>query len=134
MGGPERPPSWLARERIGPQLEVHDQRARQRLSGRARARRVDAFDVHRRAVARGHPQPLALPAGFRIIDAAVHALREEAHRVGDAELDHLAVRERVQRIREIAGADRGVLAQTEDVVLVHPRVIRAFGSTLPSRE
>src|SRR5437899_8997064 len=49
-------------ERIGAQLEMHDQRAGQGLAGRAGTRRVDALDVHRRSVARGHPQSSALPA------------------------------------------------------------------------
>src|SRR5438445_492814 len=57
------PAGRSVRERIRPQLKAHDQRAGQRLTGRARARCVDALDVHRRAVARGHPQPLALPPG-----------------------------------------------------------------------
>src|SRR5262245_54935325 len=83
-------------------LEIHDQRARQRLARRAWARRVDTFDVHRRAVAGRRPEPAALPSGLRIVDAAVDALGEEAHRVGDAQLDDLAVRERVERIGEVA--------------------------------
>ena len=47
-------PSASMRERIGPQLEIHHQRARQRgrcLARRARRCRVDALDVHRRAIA-----------------------------------------------------------------------------------
>src|SRR5438445_7717926 len=128
------PAGRSVRGRFRPPLKAHDQRAGQRLTGRARARCVDALDVHRRAVARGHPQPLALPAGFGIIDAAVHALGEESHRIGDAELDDLAVRERVERVREIAGPDGSVHAQAEDVVLVYPRVVRGFGGAVASGE
>src|SRR5262249_1276257 len=40
----------------------------------------------------------------------------------------------VQRIREIAGADRDVPAQAEDVVLVDPRVVRALGGALAAGE
>src|SRR2546427_6719724 len=121
-------------ERIRTQLEVHDQRAGQGLAGRAGTRRVDALDVHRRSVARGHPQSSALPAGLRIVDAAVHALGEEAHGIRNAQLDDLPVRQRVERIREIAGADRRVRAQAQDVVLIDPGVIRPLGGALPAGE
>jgi len=58
-------------ERIGAQLEVHHQWPGQRLSRRARTGRVNTFDVRWRSVAGGRPQALALPAGIRIVDAAV---------------------------------------------------------------
>ena len=103
------------RQRIGAQLEVHHQRARQRLARRARTGGVNAFDVRWRSVAGGHPQSFALPAGIRIVDAAVHAFGEETHRIGDAQFNDLPVRHRVQCIREIAGPDGRVRAQTQDV-------------------
>src|SRR5262249_2293141 len=121
-------------QRIGAQLEVHDQRARQGLARRSGARRVDAFDVHGRAVAGRHPQPPALPPGLRIVDAAVDALGEEAHRIRHAQLNDLSVGQGGQRIRKMAGADRDVPAQAEDVVLVDPGVVRALGSALPAGE
>src|SRR5215469_923895 len=81
----------LMRERIGSQLEVHHQWARQRSragTGRAGRGCIDALDMRRRAVARRHPQAAALPAGIGIIDAAVEALGEETHRIRHAQLDH----------------------------------------------
>src|SRR5438067_2253901 len=79
-------PVGSVRERIGAQLEMHDERARQRLAWRARTGRVDAFDVHRRSIAGRHPQPTPLPPRLRVVDATVDTLGEEAHRIGDAEL------------------------------------------------
>jgi len=84
------------REWIGAQLEVYDQRARQRLARRARTGGVNAFDVRWRSVAGGHPQAPAFPAGIRIIDAAVHAFGKEAHGVGDAQFNDPPVRHCVQ--------------------------------------
>ena len=113
---------------------MHDQRAGQRLAGRAGTGRVDALDVHGRSIARGHPQSPALPASLRIVDTAVHAFGEEAHRIRDAQLDDLPIRQRVQRIREIAGTDGRVGTQTQDVVLVHPGVVGAFGGAVSARK
>src|SRR2546427_12741659 len=81
-------------ERIRTPLEMHDQRAGQGLAGRAGTRRGAALDVHRRSVARGHPQSSALPAGLRIVDAAVHALGEDAPGTRNAPLADLPVRPR----------------------------------------
>src|SRR2546426_11041041 len=134
LRGRSRPPMYLMRERIGAQLEVHDQRAGQGLARSAGTGGVDAFDMHGRSVARGHPQSPALPAGFRIVDAAVHALGEEAHRVRDAELDDLPIRQRVERIREVAGTDGGVRTQAQDVVLIHPAVVGTFSGAVPAGE
>ena len=86
--------------------------------------------MHGCPIAGRHPEPLALPPGRRIIDAAVDSLGEEAHRIRNAQLDDLPKRQRVQRIREVAGADGRVRAQAEDVVLVHPRVVGALGRTV----
>src|SRR5262249_42581886 len=121
-------------QRVRPQLEVHDQRAGQGLARRARTGRVDALDVRRGAVAGGHPQSFAFPAGIRIVDAAIHALGEEAHGIGDAQFNDLAIGQGVQRIREITGTDGGVRAQAQDVVLVHPGIIGRLGGTVPAGE
>src|SRR5262249_39978865 len=121
-------------QRIRAQLEVHDERTGERLARRAGTRRVGAFDVHRRAVAGRHPQSPALPPGLRIIDATVDALGEKAHRIRHAQLDDLSIRQGVQRIRKIAGADRNVLTQAENVVLIDPRVVRALGGALSASE
>src|SRR6266568_2193215 len=118
------------RERIRAQLEVHDQRARSGgcgLAWRAWSGRVDAFDMDRRAVAGGHPEAAALPAGIAIIDASVEPLGEKAHRIGDAKLNDLSADQGVERIRLVAGGDRHVRAKAEDVVLVDPRVIGILG-------
>src|SRR2546423_7030802 len=111
---------------------MHDERAGQGLAGSAGTRRIDAFDVHGRSVAGGHPQSPALPAAVRIVDSAVHAFREEAHRIRNAQLDDLPVRQCVERIREITGPDRDVPAQAEDVVLVDPGVVRPLGGAVPA--
>src|SRR5262245_50269593 len=78
---PDRPSTRLFRQRIGPQLEVR----------RQRLRALAAFDQPWRAVAVAAPQTPALPAGFRIVDAAVKPLGEEAGRKGTANRHNLAV-------------------------------------------
>ena len=57
-------------------------------------------------------------------------LAEEAHRIRNAQLDDLAIRQGVQRIREVADPDGSVRAQAEDAVLVHPRVVGTLGRTV----
>jgi len=57
---------------VGPQLDVH----------RARLRALAAFHQPGCAVTVGAPQPAALPAGIRVVDAAVEAFGIEAHRYG----------------------------------------------------
>src|SRR5712671_8237765 len=47
--------------------------------------------VEDRAGAGRGPQPAALPAAARIVDAAIDVLGEEAERVGHAQIDELAV-------------------------------------------
>src|SRR5437667_10332726 len=70
-------------ERVGPELELHD----------LARRPLAALDVERRARGVGGPQPLALPAGVRIVDAPVHPLGVEAHGVGHAKAAEPAGRE-----------------------------------------
>src|SRR4029453_15257941 len=122
------------RQRIRSKLEMHDERARQGLARRARARRVDALDVHGRAVAGSHPEPSPFPARIRIVDAAVDALGEEAHGVGDPQLDDLPIRQDVEWAGEVAGTDRRVRAEAQDVVLVDPRVVGALGRAVAAGE
>ena len=100
-------------ERIGAHLEMH------RHGRHAHA----AFLVPWRAVAARRPQAAALPAGIRIVDAAIEALGVEAGRVRHLHDDHLAAGERDQAVIEIAGRDRDVVAEPERVVLVDPGVI-----------
>src|SRR5262245_64100614 len=78
----------------------------------ARARALAAFHQPRRAVTAGAPQPAAFPAGIRIVDAPVEALRVEAHRVRNTHQDHFAVFQRHKTVVEISGGDRDVLAET----------------------
>src|SRR5579872_84356 len=105
----------LVGQRIRPQLELHG------LAGCALA----AFEVPRSARGIRGPESLALPAGFRIIDAAVQALGEEAHRVGNShhqELSGLGI-ERFESVHLVAGGDRSILAEAERVELVDPVVV-----------
>src|SRR6201999_2739079 len=75
------------------------------------------------AVAIGGPKPAALPAGIRIVDAAVEALGVEAKRIRHADRDHLAVLQRDEAVLQVRGGHRNVFAETEGVVLVDPRVV-----------
>src|SRR5690242_20945813 len=73
-------------EWIGTELELHD------LTGRALA----AFEMERGAGGEGRPHRSPLPAALGIVDAPVHALGVEAHRVRHAQVDELAVDQREQ--------------------------------------
>src|SRR5213594_1730993 len=69
------------RQRIRPQLEFHH----------FAFLPLAALDVVRRAARIGRPHALALPAEARIIDAAIETLGVEAHWIGHAQGDELAV-------------------------------------------
>src|SRR5262245_45230838 len=112
----EPTPSGLFRERIGPHLELHD----------LRPLTLATFVMERRAVAGRRPDAAALPAGVRVIDAAVHGFGIEAHRVRHHEVDHLAVLERDDRLVLVAGGERHVRAQPKRVVLVDPGIVARF--------
>src|SRR5262249_9498421 len=71
----------LPRQGIGPQLKAHD------LGRRAFA----ALDGERGPIAERRPQARGLPTAVRIVDAAIHPFGVVAHRVGDAQIDPLAV-------------------------------------------
>ena len=62
-----------------------------------RQRSFAALHMERRAAAERRPQSAALPAGIGIVDAAVEALGVEAHRIGHAQDDELAVDQRDER-------------------------------------
>src|SRR5882724_7699223 len=83
----------LLRQRIGPQLEVHGHGLHA----------LAAFLQPGCPVAAADPQPATLPAGIRVVDAAVEPLGVEAERVRDLERDHLAVLERRQAVHEVGG-------------------------------
>src|SRR5262249_738015 len=106
-------PITLPRQRIRPQLELHH------LAGRALA----AFDVIGRAPRIGRPQAFALPAAIGIIDAAIEPLGVEAHRIRHPQRDALAVHQRLDRVRQIAGRHRHVLAEPEGIELIDPGVV-----------
>src|ERR1700730_13182519 len=80
------------------------------------------------SVAARGPQPPALPARVRIINASVESLSIEAHGIGHAEDDHLAVLERNQTVIEVAGGHRHILAKSEGVVLIDPGIIAGLGA------
>src|SRR5438128_11225715 len=81
-----------------------------------------------RAAAIRRPQSSGAPPAVGIVDAPFHAFGEEAHRVWNAQVDPLAVRERLNAIGLIVENDDGVLSKAKDVVHVDPDVIRACDS------
>src|SRR6185369_11373112 len=98
---------------------------------RQRLRAFAAFDQPRRAITVRRPQAAALPAGIRIVDAAVEALGVEAERVWHADRDHLAVLvEGDEAVHQVGGRHRDVVAKPEGVVLVDPRVVARLGAVL----
>src|SRR6185437_2705200 len=88
------------------------------------------FMQPRRAVAARRPDAARLPAAIRIVDAAVHPLGVEAHRIGHAHHHPFAVDQRKQRVVLVAGRDRHVLAEAERVVLIDPGVVARLGAVL----
>src|SRR5207245_6243879 len=81
-----------------------------------------------RAGAPSRPDSLTLPAGLRIIEAPVHSLGEETHRIGYAHDHKLPVYQGDQRIRGVAGNNGYVLSQTQRVERIHPDVIDSVGA------
>src|SRR5262247_1405948 len=96
------------REWVGAELELDD----------LACRPFAAFDVEGCTGGVRGPQPLAFPAGARVVDPSVHPLGVEAHRVGDPQDDELAVHEGQQPLVGVPGADRYVSAQAERVELI----------------
>src|SRR5262245_34300383 len=97
-------------ERVRAHLELHD----------LRAAFLAALAMKERASAGGGPEAAAPPVCFRIVDAAVEALRKDAHRIRKVKGDELALHERIERIAAIAHRDRHVLAEAEDALPVDP--------------
>src|SRR4029434_10629835 len=106
------------RQRIRSQLELYN----------LGLRPLAAFDMVGRSAGVGRPYSLALPPRFRIVDAPVHTLGVESHGIGNAKRDELSVHQDFQRISKIAGGERHVPAQPEDVVLINPSVIARLGA------
>ena len=57
-------------------------------------------------------------------------LRVEAHRIGHAQHDPLAVLQREDAVVEVARGHRHVLAEAEGIVLIDPRVVARLGAVL----
>src|SRR5262245_32380266 len=72
----------LLRERVGPHLEFH----------RLRQRSLAAFNVPRRVRRVARPEPLALPAGIRVVDPSRASSREEAERIRHTQRDEFLAR------------------------------------------
>src|SRR5882724_3945390 len=106
------------REWIGTELKLDD----------LARRPLAAFDVEGCSGGVGGPEPLAFPAGIRVVDAAVHPLGVEAHGVGDAKDDELSVHEGEEPLIGVPGADRHVPAQAEGVELIDPGVVARLGA------
>src|SRR5262249_24373699 len=86
------------------------------------------FHVEGRAGADRGVNATSLPSGGRVIDARVHPLRVKTVRIGHAKHDELSVLQRQKSLGSIPGVDRRVLAETERVELIDPRVVTAFGT------
>src|SRR5882762_7083358 len=108
----------LPRQRVRAQLDLH----------RLVAHLLAALVVEQRAGTRGGPEGAALPAGFRIVDAAVDILREKARGIGQPEREEPAVGERVDRVAQVAHRDQHVPAEAQDAEPVHPDVVARLGA------
>src|SRR5437762_5384619 len=105
----------LPRERIRPNLEVHD----------LAFGPLAPFHVPDEVRAVVRPESAALPPGVRIVDASVHAARIEAKGVRHAQrrpFSRLGI-EGEQRIRVRSGGERRVDAESRAVCPIHPVVL-----------
>ena len=107
--------SSLPRQRIRPNLEVHD------LAFSA----LSAFDMPHEVGTVIRPEPAAFPAGVRIVDAPVHTARIESEGIRNAQLDPLICLriERQHRVGIGSGGERSIFSESRYVVLIHPIVI-----------
>src|SRR5579872_3571214 len=97
---------------------------------RERLRPFATLDEPRGAVTVRCPQSTSLPAGVWIVDAPIESFGVEAQRIGHAQHHHAAIRVGDETIVEVAGGHRHILAQAEDVVLVHPCVVTRFRAVI----
>src|ERR1041385_8220131 len=107
-------------ERVGAHLELDD----------LRAAFLAALAMKERARAGGGPEAAAFPALLLVVDAAVEALWEDAHRIREVQGDELALYERIDRVAAVAHRDRDVLAEAEDALPVDPGRGAHFGAAL----
>src|SRR5580704_11017350 len=112
VAGPGRS-LYLPRKRVGADLEFAE----------LRQGALAGFAMERRPVAVRAPQRATLPAGIRIVDAAIDPLGEEAERIGNPHVDPLAVHQRHQRLVGVAGCQRHVVAEAGGVLLIDPGVV-----------
>src|SRR5579862_4738860 len=84
--------------------------------------------VESRAGTPGSPQSLPFPAGFLVVDPAIHPFGKEAEWIGYAQNNELPVHQRNQRIGRVARYDRRVSAQPQRVEPVDPVVIMRVGA------
>src|SRR5690348_3943561 len=97
---------------------------------RERLRSFATLDEPRRAVSVGRPQPTSLPASLGIVDAAIESLGVEAQWIGYAQHHHAAIGIGDQAVVEVAGRHGHIIAEAEDVVLVHPGVVTRFRAVI----
>src|SRR5690348_18350517 len=101
------------RERIGPNLEMnhfgHCSLAGLAVEWRARSPR--------------RPNAFSFPTRIRIIDAAVHSLREKAKRIRYTHNHKFPVDQRNQRVRRIACDDRRIVAEAQCIKAIDPIVV-----------
>src|SRR5688572_14947776 len=79
--------------------------------------------MERRSRCIGRPQSFALPACFRIIDAAVHPFGIETHGIRNAQGDEFPFDQCEQRVVHVTRGNGHVFAQTEGVELIDPCVV-----------
>ena len=108
----------LLRQRAGSNLEL-DNLARVSLT---------AFHMERSASSVRGPDAFPFPTGTRIIDAAIDSFCIETHRVRYAQGKELAVYQREESFRFIAGRKWYVLADAEHVKPIDEVVVRRVGA------
>ena len=86
------------------------------------------FAMERSPVSIGRPDATALPAGVRIVDAAIHPLGEEAERIRNPHVHPLAVHPRHQRFVGVASGHRDIGAESGRIELVNPRIVARLGA------
>src|SRR5690349_22983289 len=87
---------------------------------------LSCLHVERSPRADRRPQSLPLPASFRIVDSTVEPFGVETGWIWHAEDDELAVLQRQQTFRCVAGIDRRVGTEAGRIELIDPGVIACF--------
>src|SRR5882724_6352621 len=100
----------------------------------ARLRAFAAFHQPRRSITARAPQTATLPAGVGIVDPPVEALGIEAHRIRNAQHDHLAVLQGDKAVVQVGSRHGHILTETKGVVLIDPGVIARLRARLLALE